>query len=129
MECLSDWCHSEMQGWKKRVLMTMIVMLQERIPKKAKTFFENPSYVIRFTPPFIHSWVASSTKFNVQGAEAKFLHFEFSRLNCQFTFIRNFHEIFVKNFKIPGNRVKILSVKILVAHPVGLNSAFKASKK
>ena len=33
-----------------------------RIPKKAKTFFENPSYVIRFTQPFIHSWIASKLK-------------------------------------------------------------------
>ena len=35
---------------------------KKRIPKKAKTFFENPSYVIRFTQPFIHSWIASSGK-------------------------------------------------------------------
>ena len=53
---------------EKRVLMTMIVMQLQaaaaplRIPKKAKTFFENPSYVIRFTQPFIHSWIASKLK-------------------------------------------------------------------
>ena len=35
----------------------MIVIPEKEIPKKAKTFFENPSYVIRFTQPFSHSWI------------------------------------------------------------------------
>ena len=63
MECLSDWCHSSGCRKKGSDDDDCHAASALRIPKKAKTFFENPSYVIRFTPPFIHSWVASSVHF------------------------------------------------------------------
>ena len=63
----------------------MIVIPEKEIPKKAKTFFENPSYVIRFTQPFSHSWIHHSSYRSLHFMKPKLCKIYFSRLTTLHT--------------------------------------------